>query len=44
MQNNSIIIMEKIANKNISWQDIQGLGWTLEESSFELNERNSVCA
>ncbi len=44
MQNNSIVIVEKITNKNISWQDIQGLSWTLEESSFKLNERNSVCA
>ena len=44
MQNNSIIIMEKITDKKISWEDIQGLSWILEESSFELNERNSMCA
>jgi len=44
MQNYSIITMEKITNENISWEDIQGLSWTLEEFSFELNERNSVCA
>jgi len=24
---------------NLSWRDIQGLGWALEEPSFELNNK-----
>ncbi len=30
--------------ENLSWRDIQGLGWTLEEPSFELNEKFTTCA
>jgi len=32
--------------ESLSWRDIQGLSWTLEESNFELNDKFStyVCA
>ncbi len=30
--------------ENISWKDIQGLSWTLEEPSFELNSKFSTYA
>ncbi|HJJ22901.1 MAG TPA: hypothetical protein OQH54_04205 [Nitrosopumilus sp.] len=28
----------------LSWRDIQGLSWTLEENSFELNDKFSTYA
>ena len=30
--------------ENISWKDIQGLSWTLEEPDFELNDKFSTYA
>jgi len=54
MQNFLIDFMVKIPSitkkenssfeENLSWRDIQGLGWTLEEPSFELNEKFPTCA
>ena len=28
--------------EKLSWRDIQGLSWTLEEHSFELNDKLST--
>ncbi len=37
--------MSEVQSKeNFSWEDFQGLGWMLEESSFELNEKFSTYA
>ena len=33
-----------IFEEKLSWKDIQGLSWTLEEPSFELNEKFSTYA
>ena len=53
MQNFSIDIMVEIPIskkenlsfvENISWKDIQGLGWTLEQPDFELNDKFSTYA
>jgi len=30
--------------ENLSWRDIQGLSWTLDESNFKLNDKFSTCA
>ena len=30
--------------ESLSWRDIQGLSWTLEESNFELNDKLSTYA
>ena len=30
--------------ENISWRDIQGLSWALEEPNFELNDKFSTYA
>jgi hypothetical protein len=30
--------------EKLSWRDIQGLSWTLEEHSFELNDKFSTYA
>ena len=30
--------------ENLSWKDIQGLGWVLEEYNFELNDKFSTYA
>ncbi len=30
--------------EKLSWRDIQGLSWTLEEHSFELNDKLSTYA
>jgi len=30
--------------ENLPWRDIQGLGCTLEESSFELNDKFCIYA
>ncbi len=30
--------------ENLSWRDIQGLSWALEEPSFELNDKFSTYA
>jgi len=30
--------------ENLSWRDIQGLSWTLDEYSFELNDKFSTYA
>ncbi len=30
--------------EKLSWKDIQGLGWTLEEYNFELNDKFSTYA
>jgi len=30
--------------EKLSWKDIQGLGWALEEYNFELNDKFSTCA
>jgi len=30
--------------EKISWKDIQGLSWTLDESNFELNDKFSTYA
>jgi len=29
--------------EKLSWRDIQGLCWVLEENSFELNNKFSTC-
>jgi hypothetical protein len=55
MQNFLIDIMTEIPiskkenssfEENISWKDIQGLSWTLEQPDFELKDKFStyVCA
>ncbi len=54
MQNFFIDFMVKIPSipkkenssfeEKLSWRDIQGLSLTLEEPSFELNEKISTCA
>lgn len=36
--------MENISKEDLSWEDIQGLSWIIEESSFELNEKISTYA
>ncbi|MCH8915229.1 MAG: hypothetical protein IIA82_05230 [Thaumarchaeota archaeon] len=30
------------SEEKLSWRDIQGLSWTLEEHSFELNDKLST--
>ena len=30
--------------EKLSWRDIQGLIWTLEEQNFELNDEFPTCA
>gem|GEM_PF-4644254 len=30
--------------EKLSWRDIQGLCWILEENSFKLNNKFSTCA
>ena len=36
MQNYDIQYMDNVQSKeNLSWEDIQGLSWTLDEFSFE---------
>jgi len=30
--------------ENLSWRDIQGLSWALEEPNFELNDKFSTYA
>ena len=30
--------------ESLSWKDIQGLGWTLDEYNFELNDKFSTYA
>jgi len=30
--------------ENLSWRDIQGLSWTLDEYSFELNDKFTTYA
>lgn len=40
----SISKKENSSNEDLSWRDIQGLSWTLEESSFELNDKFSTYA
>ena len=34
--------MEDISNEKLSWEDIQGLSWMIEEFSFEINEKVST--
>ena len=36
--------MENISNEKLSWEDIQGLSWMIDESSFEINEKVSAYA
>jgi hypothetical protein len=31
-------------DEKLSWRDIQGLSWTLEEHNFELNDKFSTYA
>ena len=35
---------ENSSFQNITWEDIQGLSWALDENSFGLNEKISTCA
>ena len=45
MQNCDIQYMDNVQSKeNLSWEDIQGLSWTLDEFSFELNDKISTYA
>jgi len=53
MQNYPIVFMVEVSSiskknssleENLSWKDIQGLSWILEESSLELNEKFSTNA
>jgi len=54
MQNFSIDFMVEIPSiskkenssfeENLSWRDIQGLSWALEEPNFELNDTFSTYA
>ena len=46
MQNFIVRNMENTLNEKLSWEYIQGLGWTIEEEepSFELDEKDSTCA
>lgn len=39
----SISKKENSSFQHLSWKDIQGLAWTLDESNFELNEKVSTC-
>ena len=32
------------SEQSLSWEDIQGLSWTLDEPSFELKEKFSTYA
>ncbi len=44
MQNFISRNMENISNQKLSWEDIQGLSWMIEESSFKINEKVSTYA
>lgn len=44
MQNFIVRNMENISNEKLSWEDIQGLCWIMEESSFEINGKVSAYA
>ena len=53
MQNYHIIFMVEVPSisknnssleENLSWTDIQGLSWMLEESDFKLEEKFSTYA
>ena len=54
MQNYPMVFMVEVSSiskkknsslkENLSWKDIQGLSWILEESSLELNKKFSTYA
>ncbi|MCV0393283.1 MAG: hypothetical protein K5790_08370 [Nitrosopumilus sp.] len=40
----SISKKENSSFQHLTWEDIQGLSWTLDETSFELNDKISTYA
>lgn len=42
MQNSILRSMENISNEKLSWEDIQRLSWTIEESSLGIKEKVSA--